>query len=117
MSTKCIYTFIVGDYDNLKEPKIYTPDWDYICVTDNPNLKSDIWQIIQIDEVDKKLEPAKRRAMSLMIGYRKYLPKHYDIVVTIPYHLQPVHKTNHRDHDTNTHKRPYAAKKKQTNDQ
>jgi len=82
-SNKCIYTFIVGNYDNLKEPKIYTPGWDYICVTDNPNLKSDIWQIIQIDNDDKKIEPAKKRAMSLMIGYRKYLPKHYDIVVTI----------------------------------
>ena len=80
---KCIYTFIVGDYDNLKQPRIITPDWDYICVTDNPNLKSDVWKIIQIDDVDKKLEPAKRRAMSLMIGHRKYLPKHYDVVVTI----------------------------------
>jgi hypothetical protein len=82
-NNKCIYTFIIGGYDNLKEPKIYTPGWDYICVTDNPNLKSDVWHIIQIDEETKKIEPAKKRAMSLMIGYRKWLPKHYDIVVTI----------------------------------
>lgn len=83
MKTKCIYTFIIGNYDNLKEPRVYTPGWDYICVTDNPNLKSDVWQIIQIDDETKKIEPAKKRAMSLMIGYRKWLPKHYDIVVTI----------------------------------
>jgi len=83
MNTKCVYTFIVGNYDSLKQPKIITPDWDYICVTDNPNLKSDIWQIIQIDNIDKQIEPAKKRAMSLMIGHRKYLPKHYDIVITI----------------------------------
>ena len=82
-NSKCVYTFIVGDYDNLKQPTIITPDWDYICVTDNPNLKSDIWQIIQIDDIDKQLEPAKRRAMSLMIGHRKYLPKQYDVVVTV----------------------------------
>tara|TARA_R110001599_G_scaffold255567_1_gene455740 strand:- start:315 stop:1742 length:1428 start_codon:yes stop_codon:yes gene_type:complete len=82
-NSKCVYTFIVGGYDNLKQPNIITTDWDYICVTDNPNLKSDIWQIIQIDNIDKQLEPAKRRAMSLMIGHRKYLPKHYDVVVTI----------------------------------
>lgn len=80
---KCIYTFIIGGYDNLKEPRIYTPGWDYICVTDNPNLKSETWDIIQIDEETKKIEPSKKRAMSLMIGYRKWLPKHYDIVVTI----------------------------------
>ena len=82
-NNKCVFTFIVGDYDNLKQPNIITPDWDYICVTDNPNLKSDIWQIIQISASDKLIEPAKRRAMSLMIGYRNYLPKHYDTVVTI----------------------------------
>ena len=83
MNAKCIYTFIIGNYDNLNKPTSTTPGWDYICVTDNPNLKSDIWDIILIDEEDKKIEPAKRRAMSLMIGHRKYLPKHYDVVVTI----------------------------------
>ena len=80
---KCVYTFIIGDYDTLKPPTVITPDWDYICVTDNPNLKSDVWRIIQIDEVDKKIQPAKRRAMSLMIGHQKYLPNHYDIIITV----------------------------------
>ena len=80
---KCVYTFIVGDYDNLKHPKVITPDWDYICVTDNPNLKSDIWKIVQIPDSVRSIEPAKRRAMSLMIGHRHYLPKHYDTVVII----------------------------------
>lgn len=83
MNTKCIYTFIVGEYDNLKDPNIITKGWDYICVTDNPNLKSNVWKIIQIKDEDKNIQPLKKRAMSLMIGYQKYLPYNYDIVITV----------------------------------
>ena len=83
MNQKCIYTFIVGDYDNLKQPTIITPDWDYICVTDNPNLKSDVWKVIPMSKEDRNIQPQKRRAMSLMIGYQKYVNPNYDIVVTI----------------------------------
>jgi hypothetical protein len=33
---KAVYTFIFGDYDDLKSPTIMTPGWDYICFTDDP---------------------------------------------------------------------------------
>ena len=45
-----IYTAFTGDYDTLKEPEVIDENCDYICFTDNPNLKSDIWKIIQMDE-------------------------------------------------------------------
>lgn len=83
MNQNCIYTFIVGDYDSLKDPKIITPGWDYICVTDNPNLKSSIWKIVQILDEDKQIQPLKKIAMSIMIGYEKYLKNKYDVIVTI----------------------------------
>ncbi len=83
MNFKCIYTFIIGEYDTLKEPTNITPGWDYICVTDNPNLKSKNWRIIQILDEDKQVQPLKRRAMLVMIGYKKYLKNKYDIIVTI----------------------------------
>lgn len=44
---KCIFTFIFGEYDSLKEPEVVTPGWDYICFTDQ-NFKSDVWNINQI---------------------------------------------------------------------
>lgn len=46
-----IYTVIMGDYDYLKDPEFITPNCDYICFTNNRNLKSDIWKI-KYDESD-----------------------------------------------------------------
>jgi energy-coupling factor transporter ATP-binding protein EcfA2 len=42
---KVVYTAITGDYENLKAPLHAAEGWDYICFTDNANLKSDFWQI------------------------------------------------------------------------
>jgi len=42
---KIVYTAIFGNYDDLKEPTIITPGWQYICYTDQP-LTSPIWQVV-----------------------------------------------------------------------
>jgi hypothetical protein len=47
---KVVYTAITGDYEDLKTPLHYTSGWDYICFTDDPNLKSDFWQIRYCEE-------------------------------------------------------------------
>jgi len=39
-----VYTALFGDYDDLIDPAPST-FCDYICFTDNPNLKSDVWNI------------------------------------------------------------------------
>lgn len=41
----CIYTCLFGDTDFLKDPEVVTPGCDYVCFTNNPNLKSDVWKI------------------------------------------------------------------------
>lgn len=49
---KVIYTAVIGNYDNLSKPEFYNNDFDYICFTDNKNLKSPgIWQIKYIDHI------------------------------------------------------------------
>ena len=40
-----IYTVIMGDYDYLKDPEYIMANCDYVCFTNNPDLKSDIWEI------------------------------------------------------------------------
>ena len=46
MKRVVVYTSIFGNYDDLIEP-IHKPDnCDFICFTDNKNLTSDVWQII-----------------------------------------------------------------------
>ncbi len=43
----CIcYTALFGPYEELKTPSILTPNWRYICFTDQP-LTSDVWEIVQ----------------------------------------------------------------------
>lgn len=45
-----VYTAIFGDYEDLLDPKVIDEDLDYICFTDNPNLKSDVWNIRLISD-------------------------------------------------------------------
>lgn len=43
-----VYTCITGNYDDLKTPLGRDPNVRYICFTNNPNLKSDFWEIEMI---------------------------------------------------------------------
>ena len=40
-----VYTAIFGNYEPLLDPKVIDENLDYICFTDNPNVKSDFWKI------------------------------------------------------------------------
>ena len=53
-TSKCIFTICFGNHDFLREPVIKSKGWDYICFTDNKDLKSDVWNIRLIDS---NLEP------------------------------------------------------------
>lgn len=80
-----IFTFIIGDYDTLKEPRVITEGWDYLCFTDNINIKSEVWQIIYLNELDFIDFPKspKKRAMLIMIEYYKFISKKYKIVISV----------------------------------
>lgn len=46
---KVLYT-VTGRYEHLASaPRFPESDWDYICLTDNPNLTSDTWTILQFE--------------------------------------------------------------------
>lgn len=45
MNDKVIYTAIFGKEYYLHEPDVISEGWDYVCFTDNPDLKSDVWDI------------------------------------------------------------------------
>lgn len=63
---KAVYTFIFGDYDDLKSPAVVTPGWDYICFTDDHTLRSDVW--------DVRVSP--RRRSDRQLDHKKYAGKH-----------------------------------------
>lgn len=45
---KVIYTALFGNYEELKEPTVITPGWQYLCYTDQP-LTSQTWTIIHTE--------------------------------------------------------------------
>jgi len=53
-----IYTALFSDYENLKEPTVITPGWDYKCFTDQ-TLQSTAWEIIKVDPVTEPVRLAR----------------------------------------------------------
>lgn len=70
------YTIITGKYDQLIEPKVKTPNWRYVCFTDNEQLlKSGTWEILPIPQEimkDDTLSTIKKQRV-LKINPYKYL--------------------------------------------
>ena len=65
-----IYTAFTGNYDTLKHPEVIDENCDYICFTDNPELKSDLWKIIPMEE---SILDNNRKAKQYKILPHKYL--------------------------------------------
>jgi len=75
-----IYTVITGEYDKLHIPEYINDEFDYICFTDNPELKSDIWDIRLI--VNNEGLDTVRLARKTKILVHKYL-KDYDYSIYV----------------------------------
>lgn len=58
---KVVYTCITGNYDRLIDPKYITPDFDYVCFTDNADFRSDIWDIRPMPKECDGLTQVKRQ--------------------------------------------------------
>lgn len=58
---KVIYTCITGGYDSLIEPKIITKGFDYVCFTDNKDMKSDVWEIRPLPKETEGLSQVKKQ--------------------------------------------------------
>jgi hypothetical protein len=56
--SKVCYTAIFGDYEELKTPAIIPDGWRFICYTDQP-LKSDVWEIVQMNVIDTPQRTAR----------------------------------------------------------
>ncbi|MBR2754046.1 DUF616 domain-containing protein [Candidatus Saccharibacteria bacterium] len=78
MKKICVYTCITGNYDNLHEIEIIEDGVDYLCFTNNKNLKSKTWKIIHIE--DNKLDNHHLSRKIKMLGH-PIISKDYDISV------------------------------------
>ncbi len=80
-----IYTVITGEYDKLREPEKTDGRFDYICFTDNTNLRSEVWDI-RIIENEEKLDKV-RTARKYKILCHEFL-KEYDYSVYVDGKIQ-----------------------------
>ena len=80
INNKVVYTVITVGYDKLT-PQPKADGWDYICFTDNPELKSDFWQIRMIPEKLNYLSNVKKQRCIKLMAH-KYLSE-YDLSIYI----------------------------------
>jgi lipopolysaccharide biosynthesis glycosyltransferase/SAM-dependent methyltransferase/uncharacterized coiled-coil protein SlyX len=63
-STKVIYTCIIHRYDELMQPYHVSAEWDYVCLTDDPDLirreSIGVWEIRPLRGLDEPLSPTRR---------------------------------------------------------
>ena len=78
MKKICVYTCLTGNYDNLHEIEVTDKNVDFICYTNNENLKSKTWKIIYIKNDGLTDHQLSRKIK--MLG-TDYINKKYDISV------------------------------------
>jgi len=66
---KVVYTALYGNKDELSDPKHISEGFDYVCFTDNKDLKSDIWNIVYMVGIHS--DPVRSAKIF------KVLPHHY----------------------------------------
>lgn len=71
-----IYTVIFGNYEELKPPKIVTPEWNYLCFTDQP-IVSDIWEIRQVETWENK----RMHSREYKINFDRYIDDEFSIYI------------------------------------
>lgn len=80
-----IYSAVTGEYDDIKEPEMLIPRFDYVLFTDNDNIKSDVWKIRKIENPEG-LDNV-RLARKIKIMGHEYLPE-YDFSIWIDGKMQ-----------------------------
>ena len=74
----CVYTCITANYDNLHEVNNPEKNTDYLCFTNNRNLKSNTWKIIYIKNDGLDDHHLSRKIK--MLGH-PIISKNYDISI------------------------------------
>lgn len=77
----CVFTAIIGDYDGLVNTEYQKlPNWDYICFTDNSNIKSDFWRVIYVQNNIKDYLHNVKLARFFKTNFMKHLSSYENLM-------------------------------------
>jgi len=83
-----LYTANIGGKDSFNPTPKQVPGVDYVYFTDNPNLKSSIWDVRQVPS-DFPTDEARRNARYYKVNPHKLFPE-YDISVWVDSNINVV---------------------------
>lgn len=90
----CIFTTIINNYDNLPNLKVKKEEnWDYICFTDDENLKSDIWKVIYVKNDNIEILENHKLSRYYKTNFYNYLSS-YDNLLYIDARMDIVNNIN-----------------------
>lgn len=75
-----VYSAVTGGYDRINEPQYVNPELDYILFTDDPNIRSGVWEIRAIPDADQ-LDNTRLARKIKILGHR-YLEE-YDYSIWV----------------------------------
>jgi len=78
MNKAVVYTVLLGGYGRLYEPVKYSDEIDYICFTDDQDIKSDIWKVLPHPCIDVRNKRIESRLLK-MCPHRKSILWKYNV--------------------------------------
>lgn len=73
---KTIYCVIFGPYEELKQPKVITKGWNYICFTDQ-DFKSNVWEVRKVETWEDK----RMHSREYKINFDRYIQDEESIYI------------------------------------
>ncbi|WP_304125278.1 glycosyltransferase [Methanosphaera cuniculi] len=97
-----VYTAITGGFDDLVTPSVINEDFDYVCFTDNPELKSDFWDIRLITGKENELDNIRKARRFKMFphiylseyDYSLWIDGNFDIIADVEDYIKEYSKNN-----------------------
>ena len=74
-----VYTASIGDTDQLKTPMYVDPAWQYVAFTDNPDVRSNVWDVRVVDAPQEPVERARLSRWYKMSGHELFPGVEYSL--------------------------------------
>ena len=78
-----VVTFLFNKYDLLRQPLHVDENADYYCITDDKNLKDDVWKCIYVEDFDTDKLTGVQKTYMMKYSFYQYIPVDYEYFICI----------------------------------